>query len=839
MHATSSREQSRVTRREQRIIERPRLIRLLDESEAKTILLLAPAGYGKTTLARQWARSLNGAIWVGATPAHRDVARFAEDIADGIDALGGEATQFIREYLRARGNPQRAALDIARALAECLSEARVQWVIVDDYHELGSCPEVEQIVCALQARVSARFLCASRLRPSWATQRRVLYGEIFEIDRESLAMDAHESTLVLGRRHELMSLVPQAEGWPAVLALAASAGRVGPPERAMPAALYQYLAEELYQSASASLKEQLLRLALIPELTGEMVAKTLGTAGPTVIEEARDLGFLSSEQAAELHPLIREFLLHKLVEDGGSAEAAREAVHACIAQTRWDRAFELILRFGLLEMIEPALEASYKPLVRSGWLGTLSAFAASVRVAPHFPPPTVDLIEAEVALRDGAFALAVSLATRVRAQLLNDHMLASRAHAIIGQGLFAQGELEAAEAAYRAAHESARDDQDEGDAVYNWALASIQGETGNAESAYRRLRERRYNSPLDLVRYGTAELARRRFQEGLAAPLNIDEPIHALSQAEDPRGRSSFAFTAGYVLGLRGDYRRALELCRMAESDVDTFDLYFARPHANWTFAFINLGLRKFGAAERSLQLVEDAARARPLGYHVLNVRVLRARLALETAEPDRALEYVTPRDREGAIPSLHAEYLATRSLVLAVLKRDTDAWAAALQAERLSTAVEVRTLACAARAVTSVAKDHGSAARELLTLATNLGTWDPVIAAARSSPALAEQLASLDDFRPRLADVYAASNDLALARRAGLRTRSSRAPSEILSPRELEVLGLLARGFRNRDVAKALVISESTTKVHVQHILEKLGVRTRTEAAARIGLFT
>jgi len=46
--------------------------------------------------------------------------------------------------------------------------------------------------------------------------------------------------------------------------------------------------------------------------------------------------------------------------------------------------------------------------------------------------------------------------------------------------------------------------------------------------------------------------------------------------------------------------------------------------------------------------------------------------------------------------------------------------------------------------------------------------------------------------------------------------------------------LELLARGFKNRDVAKALVISQSTTKVHVRHILEKLGVRSRTEAVAR-----
>src|SRR5215212_5526903 len=39
------------------IIKRPRLTRLLDESEARIILLCAPAGYGKTTLAREWVAS--------------------------------------------------------------------------------------------------------------------------------------------------------------------------------------------------------------------------------------------------------------------------------------------------------------------------------------------------------------------------------------------------------------------------------------------------------------------------------------------------------------------------------------------------------------------------------------------------------------------------------------------------------------------------------------------------------------------------------------------------------------------------------------------------------------
>jgi two-component system, NarL family, nitrate/nitrite response regulator NarL len=52
------------------------------------------------------------------------------------------------------------------------------------------------------------------------------------------------------------------------------------------------------------------------------------------------------------------------------------------------------------------------------------------------------------------------------------------------------------------------------------------------------------------------------------------------------------------------------------------------------------------------------------------------------------------------------------------------------------------------------------------------------------------------------------------------------------LSKREQEVFELLGQGMTNREIASALYISEVTVKVHVRHILKKLGVRSRTEAA-------
>jgi two-component system nitrate/nitrite response regulator NarL len=61
----------------------------------------------------------------------------------------------------------------------------------------------------------------------------------------------------------------------------------------------------------------------------------------------------------------------------------------------------------------------------------------------------------------------------------------------------------------------------------------------------------------------------------------------------------------------------------------------------------------------------------------------------------------------------------------------------------------------------------------------------------------------------------------------------AERESREDLSERELEVLTLVSRGATNREIAESLTITENTVKVHLRHILEKLDLRNRQQAAA------
>jgi len=94
-----------------------------------------------------------------------------------------------------------------------------------------------------------------------------------------------------------------------------------------------------------------------------------------------------------------------------------------------------------------------------------------------------------------------------------------------------------------------------------------------------------------------------------------------------------------------------------------------------------------------------------------------------------------------------------------------------------------------------------------------------------------AEIVAAVDGAAAGLVVLHPATAEAALASLAAAPTMAADAPLSLLTPREVEVLHMLAEGLGNKTVARRLGISEHTVKFHVGSIFSKLGVSSRTEA--------
>jgi two-component system, NarL family, response regulator LiaR len=122
----------------------------------------------------------------------------------------------------------------------------------------------------------------------------------------------------------------------------------------------------------------------------------------------------------------------------------------------------------------------------------------------------------------------------------------------------------------------------------------------------------------------------------------------------------------------------------------------------------------------------------------------------------------------------------------------------------------------------------------EVIALTSVLGD-NSVIDAVRAG-AIGYLLKDTDANELRRAIKAAAAGKVQLSPEVAARLmREVRTPTETresLTDREIEVLKLLGQGKSNRDISQALFIGEQTVKTHVSHILDKLGVPSRTQAA-------
>lgn len=827
-----------------RIIRRPRLTSILDNSSARIRLLVAPAGYGKTTLAREWLNDPSKRdVWYRGGPASADVAALAAGLTEAANEILSGAGKRMRDRLRATGHAEEDVDILAELFAEDIQEWPPDaWLAIDDYQFAMDSVVSEHFVDSLAQQAPIQFLITSRRRPTWATARRILYGEILEIDRRALAMVDAEAREVLGRDGKsLDELIARAKGWPAVLGLAAIAEEVVLPPEDLPATLHSYFAEEVFQAADPTAAEGLAILAIAPLVSYELGNAVLGVRRSThAIKAGVRLGVLSEREAASfsMHPLLRDYLRAQLREESAKTHWAERIGHFFLNAADWDSAFEVASWASLRPLLELTIERGLDPLLSSGRLATVERWVDTVLTA-HPDLPIVDLAESELAFRRGENDRAYVLASQAAIKLENPDPR-TRAHIRAGHSALLSSREKAGLGHFRAARESAERWEHRREALIGLYFAASELGTVDADIALEELEKSEDHSADGILRLEVLRLMRAaRTAKGIFEAVGTAMPkLYMVERATDPLGVTAFLHTLASSLNLAARYEEALELAERQLAFASEYRLEFPVVHAELNRAISHLGRADFHDATKTLENVRDSIPPGGDAYLEPTIRAIMCRLLCARGDFDDAQRLTDDEGETISSPPLKAEYLSGRALAVACIGESSRARELMRQAKNeFASSIEARVFAPCVESVIAHQLSSPNRAQVVLeawNAARDSGNFDSFVCAYRAEPRLLEPVLEDSANRAELAELLMRASDGDLARRLGLPATFLHQGRGDLTAREAEVLRELEQGFSNRDIARRLFISEATVKVHLRHIYEKVGVRTRAELLAR-----
>lgn len=828
-----------------RHVPRQRLTALLEASRAQALLVTAPAGYGKTSLACEWLAGRTDVAWYRATPASADLAAFSAGIADAIAPLVPGAGERLHTHLRVVEAPEQAA----RPLAELLAGDVAGWpdgalLVIDDYHLVADSDPVSEFMDWLLTLSPLRVMVTSRRRPAWASARRVLYGEVDEIAKEQLAMTNEEAARVLGNRSDssVRELVARARGWPVVIGLAALASGADVPDERVSDELFRYFADEVFRQQPPEL-QQFLLVASVPHAVSARTAHdVLGIdAAAGLIERLASEGLLheTGPGAFQLHPLLRDFLRRKLEEEdpGCVRSLARAGVRDATERGEWEAAFALARDSGDPDEAVAIVELAAPDLLRAGRTATLAEWLGECGLAVSRHPGAL-LTRTELLIRQGRLPEALGLARDVASRLAPGDPMGSRAWWLAGRAAHFLSANEDALAFHLRARETASDAQGLADALWGAFCAAEELERPEAIGYLSELAELGLEDVEERLRVSVGRaIASRDGATVRSAQSDLEQLLPLVEYATDPLVTSNFLACLSYFAALNANYEssyryglEATQICRTYRLDIHLLIAEANRAHSE-------IGLRRLRDASRTLSHVRHSLVEINEPFLNATVRLLGLKIAI--AAGTHASESRTLPVLEPAPPTaLHGELLALFALAAASCGELDQAREAARQAATLTGTIEaVRLVELAVLIERAHApEDEQELRRQTAALALKCGrtgTLDAFVTAYRAYPALLGLCSDNAGARALLGDVARRAGDRALAEVAGIDVpRAVSDASELLTRREREVLQLIGRGLSNREISRQLFIELSTTKVHVHNVLRKLGADTRLQAA-------
>jgi LuxR family maltose regulon positive regulatory protein len=859
------------------VVHRPRLIERLNTGlHSKLTLISAPAGFGKTTLVGEWlAACARPTAWLSLDAGDNDPTRFLAYLVAALQTL---APHIGASVLGGLQSPQPAAPDaLLTALVNDIAALPDRCILVlDDYHVIDA-KAVNYALTFLLERLPPQMhlVIVTREDPRLPLARLRARGQLSELRVADVRFTTDEAAGFLNQvmglslsTEDIAALETRTEGWIAGLQLAAISlqGRrdissfiksfTGSHRFVM-----DYLLEEVLHRQPAHIQQFLLRTSILERMCGPLCDAVLhnpAATGQATLDylERANLFIISLDDERRWYryhhlfaDLLRQRLRQSVASSQGDAEERIAELHRRASVWYEDNrleieAFQHATAAHDVERAERLIEGNGMPLHFRGavapvlnWLKTTppsvldarpslwTTYASVLLVTGQTPKVEQTLQSAEAALQGAeqddktrdligrVAAIRATLAatlnqvesvidqSRRALEYLHPNNLAFRTSTMwkLGYAYYLQGDRVAAGRAYT---EVVSIGQATGNVIFTLMATiglGVLQETGNqlhlAAQTYRHALQLMGAAPLPAAGEAYLGLARISYEwnDLEAAHQYVQQSLDLARQIENTdRVVASEVFLARLKLA-QGDVSDAVTLVAQIAEFVRRHSFTQRMPEVADAQALV---LLRQGNLSAAAQLA-----------HTHDLPVSQARVYLAQEDPAAALAVLEPFRTKVEARGWEDERL--KAIIFQAL---------ALQAHgEQDKAVQLLGDALALAQPSGFIRsfvDEGSPMKQLLSQAAARGIMPDYIGTLQAAYEADAQKRS-DQTTPPAASL-------------------AQPLVEPLSPREQEVLQLIAQGLSNQEIGERLFLALSTVKGHNQRIFDKLQVQRRTEALAR-----
>jgi len=872
------------------LVPRPHLIERLIQGlqfGRKLTLISAPAGFGKSTLVSGWlAESSVQAAWLSLDQGDNDPVRFWTYLIAAIQTIDQDMGAEARQIVSA---PQlRSTEPVAISLINDISQfAHDLILILDDYHLI----EAGQVHASLNYLLehqppNLHLILITRVDPPLSLARLRAHGRLVEIRAGDLQFSSDEAAMLFNDV-ESLSLKPEqvealnrrAEGWIVGLNLAALSLKGQPGSETIIERftgsnkfILDYLTEEVVEALPDAQRQFLLRTSILDRFCAALCGVVTGNpASQQLLDELRSGGLFLIPLDANgtwfrYHHLFAE-VLYALLErnhpgevDGLHLQAgvwferqghAGEAVEHALRSGDMTWARELVLKHGepflqrgeiatVLRWLDalPESRSESDPFVPLAICWALFLRGQNSAIEPHLEQANnayerlvsegslsgaqQDLVAAQLAMMRsvlersrGEHARSVAHAEEA-ARLMPSERLdtigaqwSMLAAARAGAGDY-DGAIEAFERSIAQGRAKGNLVVTYG-AIYGQAMyLLIQGRLNEAERLCRSAIDRAEGDGHgDFPAAGSLYIAMARIEMERNHLEEAEAYLDTGLRVSRPGGFGEMVRAGrhlrAHLAAARGDLDAAADIFLDTERIVDAMDDPYLTGELNWEWARLCLKTGDLAAARERLHVLEDMSATTQHAHLLLWRRWLFPRLLCAEERFEEALTALDESTGSARDMSNNGELI--RLLVLKAVAMDA-----------LGDRVSARDVL-----------------REALALGATGGyIWRWLEAGPGIGPLLRDL--RVDGDTPQAYFPYLDS--LLDACRAAFGESKQPQPAELLdplTPRELEIMRLIGKGYSNPEIASKLVVSVNTIKKHTSNIYAKLGVRSRTQAIARV----